>query len=104
MGCAGGGVLPHRLGRAGPKGPACRDRRVLLEGEGPGVPRATQGGFGSLEGKAMRRQLWGAPVGWLLLVSGGQAATLHVPAGYSTIQAGIDAATAGDSVLVAPGT
>lgn len=34
----------------------------------------------------------------------GFAATLHVPGGYGTIQAGIDAAGAGDLVLVAPGT
>ncbi len=32
------------------------------------------------------------------------AATLHVPAQYPTIQAGVDAASHGDSVLVAPGT
>jgi hypothetical protein len=39
-----------------------------------------------------------------LLASSAQAATLHVPADYPTIQAGIDAAQAGDTVLVAPGT
>jgi hypothetical protein len=32
------------------------------------------------------------------------AATLHVPADYANIQAGIDAAMTGDTVLVAPGT
>jgi hypothetical protein len=40
----------------------------------------------------------------LFLGSSAQAATLHVPAEYPTIQAGIDSAVAGDSVLVAPGT
>jgi len=39
-----------------------------------------------------------------LLASSAQAATLHVPSDYPTIQAGIDAASAGDVVLVAPGT
>jgi parallel beta-helix repeat protein len=32
------------------------------------------------------------------------AAVLHVPADYATIQAAIDASTAGDTILVAPGT
>ena len=40
----------------------------------------------------------------LLLVSTAQAATLHVPSDYPTIQAGVDASSPGDTVLVAPGT
>jgi hypothetical protein len=39
-----------------------------------------------------------------LLASSAQAATLHVPVEYPTIQAGIDAAVHSDEVLVAPGT
>ncbi len=35
---------------------------------------------------------------------GGWAATINVPADQPTIQAGIDASTSGDTVLVAPGT
>jgi len=38
------------------------------------------------------------------LVSTAQAITVHVPADQPTIQAGIDAAVDGDTVLVAPGT
>lgn len=40
----------------------------------------------------------------LLAVTAAQAATIHVPAEQPTIQAGIDAASEGDIVLVAPGT
>jgi|GEM_PF-6259214 len=40
----------------------------------------------------------------LFLASNAGAATLHVPADYPTIQAGVDAASPGDTVLVAPGT
>src|SRR6516162_4154020 len=36
--------------------------------------------------------------------SAAQASQLLVPAGYSTIQSAIDAASAGDTVLVSPGT
>ena len=39
-----------------------------------------------------------------VLVSTAQGITIHVPAGQPTIQAGIDAAVDGDTVLVAPGT
>jgi hypothetical protein len=38
------------------------------------------------------------------LVVPARSATLHVPADYPTIQAGVDAAAQGDMVLVAPGT
>ena len=41
---------------------------------------------------------------WLLLPVIVQAAVIHVPADYPTIQAGINAASKGDTVLVADGT
>ncbi|MBN2054141.1 hypothetical protein JW905_04425 [bacterium] len=40
----------------------------------------------------------------LLPIVAGASATLHVPAGYATIQAAIDAANEGDVISVAPGT
>ena len=43
-------------------------------------------------------------LGAFALMSSSQAATINVPADQPTIQAGIDAAVNGDTVLVAPGT
>ncbi|MCC6427205.1 MAG: hypothetical protein IT435_10340 [Phycisphaerales bacterium] len=50
-----------------------------------------------------RRGLWPASL-LSPLACAAPAADLHVPADYPTIQAGIDAASDGDSVVVAPGT
>lgn len=47
--------------------------------------------------------LLGALLGTLSLAAGAQGVTLNVPAGYPTIQSAIDAAAAGDTVVVAAG-
>jgi hypothetical protein len=39
-----------------------------------------------------------------MLCAAGQAATIKVPADYPTIQQALDAATGGDTILIAPGT
>jgi hypothetical protein len=41
---------------------------------------------------------------FLMIQLSGQAATLHVPSQYPTIQSAIDAASSGDAIQVAPGT
>ena len=52
----------------------------------------------------MRRHIGMVCLGLLVPLGGGsEAATLRVPSEYATIQAGLDAAGAGDTVLVAPG-
>lgn len=43
-------------------------------------------------------------VTYMLVAGAAQAAVLNVPAGYTTIQAAIDAAVNGDEIVVAPGT
>ena len=52
----------------------------------------------------MCRDCWIAYAFAVLLPAMAQAATIHVPAEYPTVQAGIDAASDGDTVLVASGT
>jgi hypothetical protein len=44
------------------------------------------------------------PLGALLVVEPGWADTLHVPSEYPKIQAAVDAASDGDSLVIAPGT
>ena len=53
----------------------------------------------------MRKLIFIFPVLFALICANGSlAATIHVPEDYVTIQAGIDAAVFGDTVLVASGT
>ena len=58
-----------------------------------------------MKGKGIKRGLYfGISILFLSMVTLSQAAFLNVPAEYSTVQAGIDAATSGDTVQVAAGT
>ena len=41
---------------------------------------------------------------FLAVPASGLSGTIHVPADYPTVLAGLDAAVSGDTVLVAPGT
>ena len=47
--------------------------------------------------------MWAPGLALLVLASGASAALLKVPSGYPTIQAAVDAATAGDEVILAAG-
>jgi fibronectin type 3 domain-containing protein len=53
---------------------------------------------------ALRRCGWLAALAALLLAPGARAGTLHVPGDYATVQAAIDGAAAGDTIMVAAGT
>ncbi|NQS98535.1 MAG: hypothetical protein HQ591_08780 [candidate division Zixibacteria bacterium] len=52
----------------------------------------------------MKKQIFTALVGILILSLPAFAVTIHIPGDYPTIQAGINAAVDGDTVLVADGT
>ena len=52
----------------------------------------------------MLKQFFGAIAGLALLAGSALAADIHVPADYANIQDALNAAQAGDTVLVAPGT
>lgn len=66
------------------------------------TPRSHAGGFPRTRFASSRR--WALVVATLAVWPAAQAATIDVPGDAATIQAGIDMAVAGDTVLVAPGT